>query len=76
MGAKVIYCGHDGCFVADIFLVAGANIVRANGEVKINELLPIERATHQLTDFPSGGFWRRDLGVFVVPRKQVTEVKK
>jgi len=76
MGAKVQYCGHDGWFLADIYVVGNANVVRANGKVtggNINR--PAEGATHALTDYPSAGFWRPDLGVFVVPGKQVRAIK-
>jgi hypothetical protein len=38
MGAKVQYCGHSGWFVADIFLVAGANVVKANGPVSASNI--------------------------------------
>lgn len=79
MGATVLYCGHAGTFVADIFDVAGANVVRANGRVtadNLNRANPDERATHHLIDFPQAGFWRPDIGVFVVPRDQVLELKR
>jgi len=76
VGARVQYCGHDGYFVADIFEVAGANVVRANGPVTPGNLIrPAQQAskpaTHWLSDMPSSGFWRPDLGVFVVPENQV-----
>jgi len=75
MGAVVQYCGHDGTFVADIYEVAEANVVRANGPVTSSNLnRPAKNATHHLIDMPSGGFWRPDLGVFVVPKKQVEEL--
>jgi hypothetical protein len=75
MGAKVQYCGHDGTFVADIFLVSGANVVRANGPIKHwNLVRPAKGATHHLMDFPTAGFWRPDIGVFVVPETQVKEL--
>lgn len=76
MGAKVAYCGHDGFFVADIFLVAGANVVRANGPIDPGNLeRPADKATHTMLDFPVTGFWRPDLGVFVVPKNQVRRVE-
>jgi hypothetical protein len=28
-----------------------------------------------MVDYPEGGFWRPDLGVFVVPESQVKEIK-
>ena len=75
MGAKVQYCGHDGTFIADVFLVAGVNVVRANGPVTSGNLArPAKGATHHLMDFPEAGFWRPDIGVFVVPKNQVEEL--
>jgi hypothetical protein len=76
MGAKVLYCGHDGWFAADIFEVEGANVVRANGPVTPGNLVRpgSGEATHHLSDFPKAGFWRPDLGVFVVPKDQVEDL--
>jgi hypothetical protein len=79
MGAMVKYCGHDGCFVADIFLVEGANVVVANGPVTGNNLLrPANKhkPTHHLVDFPVAGYWGAGRGVFVVPQDQVIELEK
>jgi hypothetical protein len=78
-GAIVIYCGHEATFVADIWVVGNVNVVRANGpiEKQLNrEEGATELATHHLSDFPQPGFWRPDLGVFVVPQKQVSEIKR
>lgn len=75
MGARIQYCGHNGTFVADIFEVAGANVVRANGPVTTSNLVrPANDATHYMMDFPVAGFWRPDIGVFVVPEDQVKEL--
>lgn len=75
LGAIVQYCGHNGCFIADIFTVGNANVVRANGPVTMDNLIrPASNVTHHLMDFPSSGFWRPDLGVFVVPQEQVKYV--
>ena len=77
IGAKVQFCGHDGWFIADIFSVAGCNVVRANGKVDGNNLVrPAKEATHRVSDFPIPGFWRPDLGVFAVPANQVKKLKK
>jgi hypothetical protein len=74
-GARVQYCGHGGWFIADILKVAGANVVRASGEVTPGNIIrPADEATHHLIDFPDTGFWRPDLGVFVVPENQVEEL--
>jgi hypothetical protein len=80
VGARVMYCGHDAYFVADIYKVGNTNVVRAGGP--INETILVRDkhamrrlpATHQLSDFPRAGFWRPDLGVFVVPEAQVFEI--
>jgi hypothetical protein len=77
MGATVLYCGHNGTFIADIFKVGNVNVVRANGKVTPDNISrPANGATHHLSDFPNGGFWRPDLGVFVVPENQVTELEQ
>lgn len=78
IGARVKYCGHDGYFVADIITVAGAAVVRASKPVTSGNIIRKnvdQEATHQLSDFPEGGFWRPDLGVFVVPAAQVVVLK-
>jgi len=75
IGAKVVYCGHDGYFIADIFKIGNVNVVRANGKVTPGKLTgPVDGATHQLMDCPVAGFWRPDLGVFVIPENQVVEL--
>jgi hypothetical protein len=77
MGAAVAYCGHDGYFIADIFTVGNCNVVRANGKVTAENIKrQATGATHHLSDFPVPGFWRPDLGVFVVPKAQVKKLKK
>lgn len=78
MGAVVSYCGHNGNFIADIWQVGNTNVVRASQEVTGANLIRDDRfgkATHHLSDFPKPGFWRPDLGVFVVPQKQVKELR-
>lgn len=74
-GAIVAYCGHSGSFIADIWVVGNANVVRANGPVTAANINRKAKPTHHLSDFPLPGFWRPDLGVFVVPEKQVTKLK-
>lgn len=74
-GARVRYCGHDAWFIADIVDVAGATVVRATGPISGDTLnRPGTNATHHIRDFPKLGFWRPDLGVFVVPQEQVVEL--
>ena len=76
IGALVRYCGHKGVFVADIIAIEGAAVVRPSGPVTPETLdrssTSYAKATHHVVDYPSGGFWRPDLGVFVVPANQVT----
>jgi hypothetical protein len=76
-GALVLYCGHKGCFIADIYSVGDVNVVRASAAVTMDRLdrANYEHSTHHIVDFPAAGFWRPDLGVFVVPQTQVTELK-
>lgn len=78
MGIRVLYCGHNGVFVADAYRVAGAVAVRANGPVTMDKLdrreSACKAATHHLSDFPVAGLWRPDIGVFVVPENQLREV--
>jgi hypothetical protein len=75
VGALVKYCGHDAVFIADIDEVSGANVVRANGPISDKLLVRhAANATHHLVDYPNSGFWRPDLGVFVVPKGQVREL--
>lgn len=74
-GAVVQYCGHNATFVADIIIVAGAAVVRANGPIEKYLTRPARNPTHHIVDFPVGGFWRPDLGVLVVPIDQVTKIK-
>lgn len=77
MGAQVLYCGHQGSFLADIFEIDGVNVVRAAGEpVTAGNIDRKAIPTHHLSDFPRAGFWRPDLGVFVVPSAQVKKLKR
>jgi hypothetical protein len=78
MGAKVMYCGHDGWFVADIFLVGNVNVVKANGPITASNLVRgrNEEATHHVMDFPSGGCWSPDRGFLIVPQAQVKTLGK
>lgn len=72
-GAQVQYCGHQGYFLADVYEVAGACVVVANGAVtpaNINRNR-MDKVTHHLVDFPTAGYWRPGKGIFVVPSDQV-----
>jgi hypothetical protein len=79
MGAIVRYCGHNGCFIADVHEIAGANVVVASRPVRPDN---IERgaawlagATHHIVDWPKSGYWRPEKGIFVVPKDQVKELQ-
>lgn len=74
IGANVWYCGHRGYFIADVISVGNVYVVKANGRVDNTTLVREnvkEEATHHLSDCPHPGWWRPDIGVFVVPKKQV-----
>ncbi len=77
-GVWVQYCGHNAMFKADLFRVRGAVCVRANGPIRDgsagNLFRPAKGCKYHLEDFPDAGFWRQDLGVFVVPEEQVTKL--
>lgn len=77
MGARVKYCNHEGWFVADIFQIACVNVVKANGPVTGDNIIrtEMETITHTMSDFPEAGFWRPDIGVFVVPVAQVKHIR-
>lgn len=76
-GAYVQFCGHKGWFIADIFKIGTANVIRANGPVNDDNICRqnLDKITHTMDDFPTVGFWRPELGVFVVPAKQVKQVR-
>ncbi len=73
IGITVAYCGHDAEIPhCDIVAVGNTLVVRANRAVTNENLSrPIKEATHHMSDH-LGGFWRPDLGVFVVPAEAVT----
>jgi hypothetical protein len=77
IGARILYCGHVGWFVADIYKIGTANVVRANGPVTPENVVrdSLQSVTHELKDFPVAGFWRPDLGIFVVPSAQVVRIR-
>ena len=75
MAVKIRYCGHDAWFIADVIHVAGAVVIKGNGPIEQHLNRPGDGATHQLTDFPGPVYWNPRLGVFVVPKKQFTEIR-
>jgi hypothetical protein len=74
MGAWVQYCGHNGCFIADIWEVGNANVVVASMPVLPETLDRQHKPTHHMQDFPKAGYWKPLRGIFVVPKKQVEEL--
>lgn len=73
-GAVVHVLAYDLIFSADLFEVAGAIVVRGSGPLTAIGWRPAEafrEVTHELHDRPNAGFWRDDLGIFVVPKDQV-----
>jgi len=59
IGAYVQYCGHAGYFLADIFVVAGAAVVRASKPVSSDNIVRkdvAEVVTHHMVDFPTPRF--------------------
>lgn len=76
MGANVLYCGHQGWFIADIFEIEGVNVVKANGKITPGNLTRnrFDEITHHVSDFPVAGCWDPNRGFLVVPSKQVTDL--
>lgn len=76
-GVPVRYCGHAGYFQADLTMVGSAVVVRASGPVTPANIIrtDLEQAKLWITDFPEAGFWRPDLGVFVVPIDQLKAIR-
>lgn len=75
-GAVVHMIPHDLVFAADIWRVEGAWVVRANGPLhrghnafspKDAHLNGFREPTHELQGDNGAGFWRDDLGIWVVP---------
>ncbi len=73
-----MYCGHKGCFIADIYEVGDVNVINAGRPVDLRTLFrepsALAVATHHMSDFPNAGFWRPRKGIFVVPAVQVKEL--
>jgi hypothetical protein len=74
IGAKVMYCNHDGWFPADIHVIDRVNLIIALGPISAT----LERgrngeATHHLFDGP--GYWSPARGVFCVPVRYVETLR-
>jgi hypothetical protein len=76
-GATVHMLPHDLVFQADLFEIAGAMVVRANGPIERHgnawpaSQVDMPKPTHELLDDHGSGFWRDDLGIFVVTKDLV-----
>jgi hypothetical protein len=78
MGAKVMFCGHNGWFVADLIRVGTAVAVRS-------AIAPLDggtiirgrndEATHHVVDSPGPIAWWADHGILVVPATHVIILK-
>lgn len=83
-GAIVHMLPHDIVFHADLFEVAGAVVIRANGPIErgvnawpgSSPFCLNHKPTHELLDDHGAGFWRDDLGVFVVSADLLRMVAK
>jgi hypothetical protein len=75
---------NDLVFHADLFEVGGAMVVRANGPIVRDENAWPRSApfcanhlpTHELLDDHGTGFWREDLGVFVVSKDLLRSLRQ
>ena len=77
IGAIVLFCGHDGCFVADILRMGPVTVVNAGRPISPATIVRdghLGKPTHHIVDFPIAGFWQPNKGVFVVPSEQVKEL--
>jgi hypothetical protein len=74
-GVKVLYCGHNASFIADVWETSDCILVRANGKIDDYLERPANKPGYWLSDFPQCGFWRPDIGVFLVPKNQFTKIK-
>lgn len=74
-GAQVYFANYGVVVAADIFSVAGAVVVRTNGNIDGLGRSPDETYfTHTIYSEPlNKEFWRPDLGVFVVPEHCLME---
>ena len=75
IGAHVMFCGHNGYFVADIRYIGNVAVVTASAPVDPATLIrnrELGPATHVLVDFPASGYWSPRKGIFVVPADQVS----
>lgn len=75
VGAKVMFCNHDGWFIADVHRIGNVNLVKAAQPVKAENIVRgrNSEATHHLSD-GRGGYWKPLQGIFVVPASAVREL--
>jgi hypothetical protein len=74
-GVRVIYCGHNGWFIADVYWWGDTCLVHTDGPVSGSSLnRPAVDCDYQLSDSPVAGFWNPQKGIFMVPKSQMTKV--
>ena len=81
-GVLIKLAGHELFFMADLYVVGTAVVVRANGPLSQHNAFYKEQLPEALRnkpyllmqDRPVSGFWREELGVFCVPADQLTPV--
>ncbi len=82
-GARVHLLAYDTVFAADLFEVAGAIVVKANGPIVHGKNAFKSTAdgvtgifgkpTHVVHDLPEPTYWAPEMGLFVVPKAQCVE---
>lgn len=74
MGA-LISDGGNGVYLADILCIGNVNVVVANPELGGITYTGYPRATHAIAEFPDRVYMNKARGIFVVPAKQLRELK-
>jgi hypothetical protein len=72
MTVRIRYCGHDAVFTADLLFIDTVVVIRHDGPLLLDTIQrPATDAAYHMSDFPNPGFWRPDIGVFVIPVNQL-----
>lgn len=72
---NILFCGHFGYFVGDVIITPFAVTVFSKKPVTPDKLKRknLDEACWHITD-AYGGYWNAFEGIFVLPRKSLTEV--
>lgn len=72
---KVVFCNHEGYFVADVIVTYQAVTVIAKKPVSPQTLVRsnVDKAEWRIVDH-LGGYWNPTRGRFVLPREAVTRL--